>query len=255
VRVQVFPLLKPISAGPREIVYAKGAQPDGLYFLLKGSVEVISGYDGRVLYRVRQGQFFGETVLTGRRRVATHRAASSCEMYIVSADDLGELFRRRPDEGKLIYAAVLREYLRKQRLRNLSLRLLLNKLENTSPMHVAALRLQMAYSKHMDRVYGNSSPLVDNFDLDKTMKKSGVALAKTLAPTASLFSDPSSQDATTVLPGNGGSMMSTSVLERRLEKLDRIDSLFTKVEVLEKILERMNTGPRSGGRIRNQSST
>merc|ERR1712226_1554434 len=87
-QLEVFPLFKPVSAAPREVIYSKGDAPDGLFFLLKGQVEVVSGIDGRVLYRVKQGQHFGETVLTGRRRIATHRATLSCEMFVISADDL-----------------------------------------------------------------------------------------------------------------------------------------------------------------------
>lgn len=68
----------------------------------RGQVEVISGVDGRVLYRVRHGQHFGETAITGRRRSATHRAASTCEMFVLSSDDLEELFNRRPREGRFV---------------------------------------------------------------------------------------------------------------------------------------------------------
>ena len=47
-----------------------------MYFVLKGHAEAICTIDGRALYRVLPKRHFGEDVLTGRRRVATHRAVS-----------------------------------------------------------------------------------------------------------------------------------------------------------------------------------
>ena len=49
----------------------------------------------RVLYSVRMGQSFGESVLTGRRRNSTMRAVSSADMFTLSAENLQELFLRR----------------------------------------------------------------------------------------------------------------------------------------------------------------
>ena len=130
-QVEVFPLLKPMNAVPKDVLFKKGdvsselcalrpspppltpandrtlcdvsselcaltltprcASPDPRthrYFLIKGQVEVTSGVDGRVLYRARAGNHFGEDVLTGRRRSATHIASAVCEMYAITADDL-----------------------------------------------------------------------------------------------------------------------------------------------------------------------
>ena len=83
-QLEVFPLFKPLAASPKEVIFSKGDRPDLLYFLTKGQVECMSGIDGRVLYRIRQGQHFGEQVLTGRRRSATHRAAAACEIFAIT---------------------------------------------------------------------------------------------------------------------------------------------------------------------------
>jgi CRP-like cAMP-binding protein len=234
-QLEVFPLFRPVSAAPREIIFAKGDPADGLLFLLKGGAEVISGYDGRVLYRVRQGQHFGEEVLTGKRRVATHRAAVSCEMFQISVEDLSELFRRRPAEGKVIHAAVLREHMRKERLRVLSLRLLRNKLVGSHPKHVAALTVQMAWSKYLDRLHNPSSLEVDLEAAEASLTESW----KSMTPAATLLPDPPSS------PG-GFSAVGGQSLERRLEKLDRIDHLVAKVEQLIDKVDKY-TPPRSGG--------
>ena len=64
-----------------------------------------------MLYALRQGQSFGESVLTGRRRASTVRANTACEMYTISAEDLQDLFSRRPREGRLMHASLLREHM------------------------------------------------------------------------------------------------------------------------------------------------
>lgn len=149
-QMEVFPLFKPINASPKEIIYQKGDLSLALFFLVKGQIEVISGVDGRVLYRIRNGSHFGESVLTGRRRSATHRAASSCEMFAISSEDLSELFEKRPHEGRIILDSVMREHKRKEQLRTLSLRLLINHLGKSSPHDSAALRLQLAWGRKCD---------------------------------------------------------------------------------------------------------
>ena len=150
-QLEIFPLFQPMSATTREIIYAKGEPSDMLFFLLKGKAEAISAIENRVLYSVRHGQSFGESVLTGRRRAATVRAITPCEMYTISRASLHELFNRRPREGHLMHAALLREHMRKEKLRALSLRMLMNKLsyrptEDAVQLN-AALRLQLCWMK------------------------------------------------------------------------------------------------------------
>lgn len=82
----------------------------------------------RVLYIVRQGQSFGESVLTGRNRRSTERAATACDLFTLSAENLQKLFISRPREGRLLHQALLREHLRKVKLSNIALRLVISKL-------------------------------------------------------------------------------------------------------------------------------
>ena len=147
-QLEVFPLFKPIAASPGDIIFKKGDRPDLLYFLIKGLVEVTSGVDGRVLYRIAEGQHFGEQVLTGRRRSATHRASVSCEMFAITREDLSSLFEKRPSEGRVILQAVYKEYARKERMRALSLKLLINRLGKDS-LDAAALRMQIAWDRKL----------------------------------------------------------------------------------------------------------
>jgi len=251
-QLEVFPLFKPLSASPREAIFVRGDSSDSLFFLLKGSVEVISGYDSRVLYRVRQGQHFGETALTGRRRVATHRAVAACEIYLISTYDLTELFRRRPLEGKLIRNAVLIEHKRKERMRYLTLRLLINQLA-LNPERVddaAALKVQIAWSKHIDRLFGSEGAL--GAANDGTSTRGAIA-----APMSVLSAE---QPIVSSLQKRLAPASTTSAIEaldtdtdRRMYKLDKLDKLDMMDFLLEQMtklvdrVEKINAIPRSGG--------
>lgn len=250
-QLEVFPLFKPVSAAPREIIFQKGDPSDGLYFLVKGTVEVISGFDGRVLYRVRQGNHFGETTLTGRRRVATHRAVTACEIYLISSEDLTELFRRRPYEGKLIHAAVLREHIHKERLRGLSLRLLINNVSNR-PRDVAALKIQVAWGKYLDRVEFGADTMraVTAGDSPGAGKERAAARGMPTAGTPlSILNHETAIASPSKMVESEDPSLDDQRLDKlsKLDKLDRLDAFFVQMSKLVDRVEKLNSVPRSGG--------
>ena len=229
-QMEVFPLFGPVSASVSEIIFAKGDASHALFFLIKGDVEVVSGVDGRSLYRIRPGEFFGESVLTGRRRSATHRALSMCEMLCISGADLAELFAKHPREGRLIHSAVLREHMRKEKMRNLSLRLLVNKIvqptgggppDAEAKRVAAAVRFQIAWNRICDsRIYK-----VSEFDANASAEdEREVGLGAVMpdrTPTKGVLAAASG-------PGDGEYHVLASKLDR-LEKL--IVPLLAKLEV------------------------
>jgi CRP-like cAMP-binding protein len=237
-QADVFWMLKPVMASPKELIFSKGDISSDLFFLIKGQVEVISGVDGRVLYRVRSGQHFGETVVTGRRRTATHRAAQSCEMLAVSSSDLQQLFSSRPAEARVIISAVLAEHHRKERLRNLSLRLLIKKIEGQGEQgrrEAAALRVQVAWTKMTDRVVTEAA-----HKLEEEQEQSREQLLSRNAITIG-GGEPTtpSKDAA---KKDGGSLdvMSSPDLPRLIERLGKVDELMTR---LQGIVEAGNNTP------------
>jgi len=225
-QMEIFPLLKPLSAAPREVVFNKGDQSQALYFLIKGQIEVISGVDGRVLYRIKQGSFFGESILTGRRRAATHRAATTCDLLLISSEDLTTLLRDHPREGKLIHSAVLKEHVRKERMRGISLRLLLNRMGKAKEMDAAALRVQLAWNRVCERVYFKQS----EFDPEDS--------ADTILPVSKAMLPPGVEPPSTPQTIRGGALNSSSPdkidssLAARLAKLDRLEPIIEKLEIL-----------------------
>ena len=71
-------------------------------------LQVLAAFDIRPLFQVVSGQFFGESVITGRRRESTCVANSACEMLSLSFEDLEELFTKFPAEGQKTCQAVMK---------------------------------------------------------------------------------------------------------------------------------------------------
>ncbi len=188
-QLELFPMLQPCAAAPGDVIFLKGDPSDSLYFLLKGEVDVLSGFEGRVLYRIRvegkgpdaHGVHFGESVLVGRRRSATHRAAVWCEMFTISGDDLGDLFRRRPREGKILYQALLKEHVRKENSRKNGARFLLWAQPKGSEL-AAILRLQHAWDRFMDMVALKNNPFRDEEEPEKKTSLSEELSRRAISP-------------------------------------------------------------------------
>ena len=90
---------------------------------------------------------FGESVLTGRRRQATHVAAAWCETLVLTKDDLIVLFEKNPRAGKRIVKTLLAEVERKEKLQLLLMRFIIGSLPKKSPVR-NALVVQKAWSRY-----------------------------------------------------------------------------------------------------------
>ena len=185
-QLEVFPLLKPLSIAPADLIYQYGDVSHDLLFLIKGQVEVLSRIDSKVLYMITEGEYFGESVLTGRRRPATLRAAKTavCELYTISAEALEELFAKRPREGRIIYQNVMKELKRKELMRSLALRFTLGEYRASSRYNarktIAALQLQLGWFNLCTRlVYANAIKLQSeqtHQKLSEQVGRSGICL-------------------------------------------------------------------------------
>lgn len=212
--------------------------------------------DGRVLYRVRAGQHFGESVLTGRRRPATHRAAGMCEMLTISADDLSDLIHRRPKEGRLIVEEVLEEHKRKERLRNLSLKLTVNRLGEARGLDAAALRVQMAWDHKVEEMVTGAA-LDFEPDVEPSLSESLAARTVTVSHHASSAGSAERTSTTrsasrsdgvsskVKLVGEGGQLDMNSV-SRLVNRLEKADELMERLEKLVTINSERNQKGKRG---------
>ena len=85
--------------GPATVVIREGDEPDDLFVVVSGSLEVISRGDAREERRVAElgaGDYFGEIGLLERiPRTATVKALTECELYRIGGED----FLRIATEG------------------------------------------------------------------------------------------------------------------------------------------------------------
>ena len=153
---QVFPRLKPCSAAAKEVIIKKGEQSRDLFFLLKGEVDVMTPTEAQVMYRIVPGDYFGGSVLTGRRRDLTYTAHSFCDMYSLDRDDLEYIFSKHPIACRKVYTEVFNESNRKQKLRALFLRFVISSLPRGSTR--AALTIQLAWQTFTNSFIDQENP-------------------------------------------------------------------------------------------------
>uniref|UniRef100_A0A674CGT8 Cyclic nucleotide-gated potassium channel n=1 Tax=Salmo trutta TaxID=8032 RepID=A0A674CGT8_SALTR len=77
-----------------------------MYFIEKGEVEVLSQDELTVIIKLNAGQYFGEgSLLFAEPRATTIRAATNCDLYVLSKKSLDETVKYYPDICKQIKKA------------------------------------------------------------------------------------------------------------------------------------------------------
>jgi voltage-gated potassium channel len=90
--------LEPVIFTPNDFIFKKGEVGHDMYFISKGSVDVVSE-DGKLVYAtLSSGQFFGEiAILLSQPRTASIRAAEYCDLYRLKKEDFNRVIRNFPD--------------------------------------------------------------------------------------------------------------------------------------------------------------
>lgn len=90
--------LKPQLLRPNDLVFRRGDRGDRMYFINRGSVEVLGDDETNVLAILQEGAFFGEMALLNQEpRNATIRSLGFCELVYLEHSALEEAMRRFPD--------------------------------------------------------------------------------------------------------------------------------------------------------------
>ena len=100
---------KSLTVKAGEYIVREGEEGDAFYLLRSGEVEVIkdSPGGGKVINRLKQGQFFGElALLTGAPRAASVRAVTEVSVYRLSKVDFDEIITSALKSAVLGVAAV-----------------------------------------------------------------------------------------------------------------------------------------------------
>lgn len=90
--------LEPMVFLPGQILMRRGEVGDQLYFINKGSVEVLSRDDSEVLAVLSDGDFVGEmALLSSQPRANTVTAVDYCNVYALGRDGFDRVLSRFPD--------------------------------------------------------------------------------------------------------------------------------------------------------------
>jgi len=164
-QLAVHPKLKPLLREAREVVVAKHACNDALYFLSRGVV-VASGDLGLTFFALNTpGAFFGENALFETPSHLTCTAQVRCELFTMSTSDVAALALNLSPSGREEFAEnVLEEHFRHSIARNVALRLFATGITKAlSKTETAAVRMQRGFFvQRLARLAGDEAPaLID----------------------------------------------------------------------------------------------
>eukprot|EP01059_Diplonema_ambulator_P005515 TRINITY_DN15267_c0_g1_i1.p1 TRINITY_DN15267_c0_g1~~TRINITY_DN15267_c0_g1_i1.p1 ORF type:complete len:566 (+),score=172.75 TRINITY_DN15267_c0_g1_i1:77-1774(+) len=115
---QLAIVLRPLVCLPNTLVVIKGEMGKEMYFISKGSLDVIIDFtyeDGTVgektVCTLREGQHFGEIALLCRsKRSATIRAREFCDLFILKAEDFRLLMIDNPEMAGEMRRHAIQQY-------------------------------------------------------------------------------------------------------------------------------------------------
>ena len=83
---------------PKDYIILRRDVGEEMYFILEGSVQVLTPREDDVLVRLRKGDYFGEIALftAGSRRICSVVAGSFCEVYILNKKFLEKTMKNFP---------------------------------------------------------------------------------------------------------------------------------------------------------------
>jgi voltage-gated potassium channel len=95
---QIIRNLKPEVFTPGDYIFREGESGTGMYFISRGSVEVVSK-DGKTIYAtLTEGNYFGEiALLMSQPRNASIRAVDYVDLYLLERDTLEAIIKKFPD--------------------------------------------------------------------------------------------------------------------------------------------------------------
>jgi glucose-6-phosphate 1-dehydrogenase len=95
-------ILKPDVFAPGDFIIRKGDTGSEMFFIVRGEVEVMAEGD-HVVTMLREGDFFGETaLLRSQPRMASIRAKTHCDLYVLDKNSLNKVLKDHPQVAKLI---------------------------------------------------------------------------------------------------------------------------------------------------------
>jgi len=90
--------LRPVVFTPGDLIFRAGQYGYNMYFISRGTVEIIAPDGTTVLTTLTDGQFFGElALLFSQPRTASVRAVDYCDLYTLDKDTFERVLMRYPE--------------------------------------------------------------------------------------------------------------------------------------------------------------
>jgi hypothetical protein len=95
--------LQPIIFTPGDYIIRRGERGTDMYFISRGTVDILAQDDEGVIATLRDGDFFGEIALfLNLPRTATARAVDYCDLYRLDAEMFNRVLAHYPEVGEQI---------------------------------------------------------------------------------------------------------------------------------------------------------
>jgi len=99
---QVSMALRPESVAPSEVIVKKGDPGTEMYLIARGEAEVLD-VNGQVKATLKEGDCFGEVaLLLSEPRIATVRAKTACDLFVLDKADFRRILRDQPQFAQRI---------------------------------------------------------------------------------------------------------------------------------------------------------
>jgi glucose-6-phosphate 1-dehydrogenase len=98
-------MLKPVVYSAGDDIVRKGDPGHEMYFICRGQVEVFDG-GGKLLGTLGEGDYFGEmSLLHSEPRIATVRAAATCDLFVLEQADFNRVLKDYPHLARSLQEA------------------------------------------------------------------------------------------------------------------------------------------------------
>ena len=100
--------LEPQVCIPGEYIVNKNDVARAMFFITRGEVEVLDGFDGKHLAFLNAPQYFGETaILEARRRTASIQALTYADLYFLMAANMQVILKSFGEDDERIHQNAL----------------------------------------------------------------------------------------------------------------------------------------------------
>eukprot|EP00002_Diphylleia_rotans_P039049 TRINITY_DN8962_c0_g6_i1.p1 TRINITY_DN8962_c0_g6~~TRINITY_DN8962_c0_g6_i1.p1 ORF type:complete len:562 (+),score=114.61 TRINITY_DN8962_c0_g6_i1:68-1753(+) len=90
--------MKPLTCVPNEIIVYEGDEGNEMYFITSGTVHIYRSAFPEKVKAIGEGEFFGEMALmSGAKRGANVRAATYCELFVLTKCDFDKVIAKDPE--------------------------------------------------------------------------------------------------------------------------------------------------------------